>query len=169
MEIFKNTNFDFLGKKWPFIILSLVLTAAGLVSLIAKGRSALRHRFPGRSLMYVLFDQKPPVDKIRGALSAQIPGEISVVNVASSNEVIIGTEIQEERSLNPNRQKMVEVLDSTFGQSGKLDLNNSGAAALGRTAARSAAACGRGAVRRTDSEPGEGGDRVQGYAALRPA
>ena len=30
MEIFKNTNFDFLGKKWPFIIASLVLTAAGI-------------------------------------------------------------------------------------------------------------------------------------------
>ena len=26
MEIFKRTNFDFLGKKWPFIIASLVLT-----------------------------------------------------------------------------------------------------------------------------------------------
>ena len=30
MELFKNTNFDFLGKKWPFIIASLVLTVAGL-------------------------------------------------------------------------------------------------------------------------------------------
>ena len=29
MELFKNTNFDFLGKKWPFIIASLVLTVAG--------------------------------------------------------------------------------------------------------------------------------------------
>ena len=28
MELFKNTNFDFLGKKWPFIIASLVLTVA---------------------------------------------------------------------------------------------------------------------------------------------
>ena len=37
MELFKNTNFDFLGKKWPFIIASLVLTAAGLISLAMKG------------------------------------------------------------------------------------------------------------------------------------
>ena len=29
MELFKNTNFDFLGKKWPFIGASLVLTVAG--------------------------------------------------------------------------------------------------------------------------------------------
>ncbi len=130
MEIFKNTNFDFLGKKWPFIILSLVLTAAGIVSLVAKGGPRYGIDFRGGALMYVLFDRKPPVDKIRSALSAQIRGEISVVNVANSNEVIIGTEIQEERSLNTNRQKMVEVLESTFGQPGKLDVNNSGAAAL---------------------------------------
>ena len=37
MELFKNTNFDFLGKKWPFIIASLVLTAAGLISIAMKG------------------------------------------------------------------------------------------------------------------------------------
>jgi preprotein translocase subunit SecF len=30
MELFKNTNYDFLGKKWLFIAASLVLTLAGL-------------------------------------------------------------------------------------------------------------------------------------------
>ena len=43
MELFKNTNFDFLGKKWPFIILSLILSAAGLISLIVKGGPTLWH------------------------------------------------------------------------------------------------------------------------------
>jgi preprotein translocase subunit SecF len=37
MELFGHTDYDFLGKKWPFIILSLILTAAGLVSLGLKG------------------------------------------------------------------------------------------------------------------------------------
>ena len=36
MELFKNTNFDFLRYKWPFIGASLVLTAAGLISLAVK-------------------------------------------------------------------------------------------------------------------------------------
>ena len=48
MELFKNTNFDFLGKKWPFIIASLVLTVAGLGSLADEGRTKVRHRFQGR-------------------------------------------------------------------------------------------------------------------------
>ena len=37
MELFKNTNFDFLGYKWPFIIASLVLSVAGVGSLLVKG------------------------------------------------------------------------------------------------------------------------------------
>ena len=47
MELFKNTNYDFLGKKWPFIIASLILTVAGFASMAIKGLE-LRHRFQGR-------------------------------------------------------------------------------------------------------------------------
>jgi len=132
MELFKNTNFDFLGKKWPFIILSLILTAAGLVSLIARGGPKYGIDFRGGALMYVKFAQDPPVDKIRSVVSAKIPGEISVVNVSNSNEVEIGTVISEEKTLNANRQVMVETLEAAFNPSGagKLDLNNTGTAAL---------------------------------------
>ncbi len=132
MQIFKNTNFDFLGKKWPFIIGSLILTAAGLTSLALKGGPRYGIDFRGGALMYVLFNQNPPVDKIRSVLSAKIPGEISVVNITGTNEVIIGTEITDEKSLNANRQTMVDVLENTFnqGQQSKLDVNNAGAGAL---------------------------------------
>ena len=37
MELFKDTRFDFLGRKWWFILPSLILTFAGLVSLLIKG------------------------------------------------------------------------------------------------------------------------------------
>jgi preprotein translocase subunit SecF len=132
MQIFKSTNFDFLGKKWPFIIASLVLTAIGLGSLAMKGGPRYGIDFQGGALMYVLFNQNPPIEKIRSALRPAIPGEISVVNITGTNEVIIGTEIREEKTLNMNRDKMVQVLESTFnpGGEGKLDVNNSGAGAL---------------------------------------
>jgi preprotein translocase subunit SecF len=132
MQIFKNTNFDFLGKKWPFIIGSLVLTVAGLGSLALKGGPRYGIDFRGGALMYVLFNQNPPVDRVRSVLSAKIPGEITVVNITGTNEVIIGTEISDERTLNANRQTMVDVLENTFNaaRQGKLDVNNAGAAAL---------------------------------------
>ena len=81
MELFKNTNFDFLGKKWPFIIASLVLTAAGLVSLAVKGGPSYGIDFKGGALMYLRFNQEPPVQKIRSALESKMPGEISVQQI----------------------------------------------------------------------------------------
>src|SRR3982074_1696805 len=98
MELFKNTNFDFLGKKWPFIGLSLLLTAAGLISLVVRGGPRYGIDFSGGAVMYLKFIQEPPVEKIRSALSSKIPGEISVVSVSGTNEVIVGTQIQDERS-----------------------------------------------------------------------
>ena len=78
MELFKNTNFDFLGKKWPFIIASLVLTAAGLVSLAIHGGPNYGIDFKGGALIYLRFNQEPPVQKIRAALESKVTGEVSV-------------------------------------------------------------------------------------------
>lgn len=133
MELFKNTNFDFLGNKRPFIIVSVVLLAASIGSLVIKGGPRYGIDFRGGTLMDVRFAQKPSVEKLRAALSAKIPGEISVVEVAGdANEVLIGTELRSERDLNTIRQTMVETLNATFGQpgTGKLDLNNTGQQAL---------------------------------------
>ena len=129
MELFKNTNYDFLGKKWPFIIASLVLSVAGITSMIAKGGLRYGIDFKGGALMRVRFAYEPPLDKIRSAMDASIKGSNSVQNftgATAQNEVEIDTELQEERQLNINRQAMETTLLRTFGQpdSGKLDLNN---------------------------------------------
>jgi preprotein translocase subunit SecF len=128
MEFFKNTNFDFLGKKWPFIGASLVLTLAGIVSLAVKGGPKYGIDFNGGALMYLRFNQEPPVQKIRSALSGKIPGEVSVQQVSGKQEVLVGTEIAGEKELNQNRQIIEDTLRTTFGGGeGKLDLNNSAA------------------------------------------
>lgn len=128
MELFKNTNFDFLGKKWPFIGASLVLTVAGLVSLVAHGGPKYGIDFAGGALMYLRFDKEPPVDRIRTALEGKVQGEISVQQIAGAPEVQVGTQIRDEKELNANRQIIEDTLRTTFGASdGKLDLNNSSA------------------------------------------
>ena len=130
MQLFKNTDFDFLRWKWPFIGLSLLLSAAGLISLWAKGGPKYGIDFRGGALMYVRFASKPPIDKIRSALNRHFP--VDVTEVVGSNEVIIGTDLHNNQQLNQARQVMQETLESTFGagESGKLDLNNGGAEAL---------------------------------------
>ncbi|MCS7024166.1 MAG: protein translocase subunit SecF [Bryobacteraceae bacterium] len=131
MELFKNANFDFLGKKWPFIIASLLLTAAGVVSLIVKGGPKYGIDFAGGVNMYVKFAQTPPVEKLRSALSQKIPGEISVVEIPGTQEVIIGVEQKQEKDLDSARRLVVETLAANFGQTGgKLDLHNTGAGEL---------------------------------------
>ncbi len=83
MEIFKHTNFDFLGKKWPFIILSLLLTAAGLASLFVKGGPKYGIDFTGGALMDVNFIKRPPAEAIRAALHKAVAGEIEVQEVSN--------------------------------------------------------------------------------------
>lgn len=135
MEIFKDTHYDFLGKKWWFIGASLVLTALGLISIAAKGGIRYGIDFKGGALMIVKWAGQPPVDHIRAALGKKIPGEISVYelnDVTDHNQVAIGTELREERELNANRRAMQDTLEATFGQpgSGKLDFNNTSQQAL---------------------------------------
>jgi preprotein translocase subunit SecF len=134
MELFKNTNYDFLGKKWPFIIASLVLTVAGFVSMGMRGGLKYGIDFKGGALMSVKFAERPPLEKIRTAMS-QVKGEVTVNELSGGgleNVAEIGTELQEETQLNINRQAMEDVLLKTFGQpgSGKLDYNNTSTQAL---------------------------------------
>ncbi|MEO8129328.1 MAG: protein translocase subunit SecF [Bryobacteraceae bacterium] len=134
MELFKNTNFDFLGKKWPFIIASLILTAAGLVSLVARGGPRYGIDFRGGALVYVKFAEKPMPDKVRAALASKIPGggAPEVVEVQGTNELIIGTEIQDEKTLAVTRQAIGDTLAKEFGQESgsRLDINNASTGAV---------------------------------------
>ena len=128
MELFKNTNFDFLGRKWPFIGASLVLTVAGLTSLAMKGGPSYGIDFKGGALLRLRFNEEPPVARIRAALDSKIPGEkvVQQITNAGKPEVLVGTEIRDEKELNAERQTIEETLRTTFsGADGKLDLNNS--------------------------------------------
>jgi len=130
MELFKNTNFDFLGKKWPFIGLSLVLSAAGLISMGVKG---MRYGidFKGGGQIWLRFAQEPPVQQSRSALESKLPGEVSVQQVTGKPEVLIGTEIKDEKELNANIQLIEEILRGMYSDtSGKIDLNNASSAEL---------------------------------------
>jgi preprotein translocase subunit SecF len=131
MELFKNTNYDFLGKKWPFIIASLILTAAGLTSLAIHGGPTYGIDFKGGAEMRLKFNQQPPLEKIRTALGKSIKGEITVQQISGTQEVLVQTEIQGETQLNQSRQQIEDTLRTMFADpSGKLDANNSSAAQL---------------------------------------
>ena len=133
MELFRNTNYDFLGKKWPFIIASLILTAAGLISLLVKGGPRYGIEFKGGMLITVKFQGAPPLDAIRTALNKALPDPPTVQSFeAATNEISIGTEGADDQTLAKNHQIVLDTLKSHFGQpnNNKLDLNNASEAAL---------------------------------------
>ena len=102
MELFKNTNFDFLGKKWPFIIASLVSDGGRAGQSGGEGRPEVRHRFQGRraGLREVRVRTAAAGTNPHGRW-AKIPGEMfRVQQVRGTNEVMVGTEIQDEKKLN---------------------------------------------------------------------
>ena len=130
MELFHNTNFDFLKWKWPFITLSLVVTAAGFISLAVKHGPKYGIDFRGGAEMRLRFATEPPMSKIRAALDKDVPGS-SLQQLTGAQEVEVVTPITDEKDLNANRQKIEDTLKAMFSDSsGKLDVNNSSADTL---------------------------------------
>lgn len=131
MQILQNTNFDFLGNKKPFIAISLLLLAAGFASLLIKGGPRYGIDFKGGTLMYIKFANPPHEDEIRKALGAKIPGEITVQRVVGSNELMVGTEMANERDLEVTRSQVRDTIAEKFGGvKGKPDFHSIGRDAL---------------------------------------
>jgi preprotein translocase subunit SecF len=73
----------------------------------------------------------PKIDDLRGALSARLPGEISVQEDRSSGEFIIGTELADEKKLDEARQAVQQSLREKYANLGnKVDLNNASQATV---------------------------------------
>lgn len=99
IEIFKNTNYDFLGKKWLFIGLSWLLILAGAVSVAWRAWDGNPNTHPfnmgvdfaGGSIVTVKFGAAPDLGKLRSAIEAQgIPGGAIVLQpVEKKNEVLV--------------------------------------------------------------------------------
>jgi preprotein translocase subunit SecF len=124
MQLFRETKFDFLGWKWPFIAASTVLMTAGLISLTVKGGPLYGIDFRGGAVMDVMFTGQPPISQIRSALAAKIRGDINVTTL-DSHEVLIGIDLRDERRLEEARQTMTATLRATFvADSAKLEFNN---------------------------------------------
>ncbi len=93
MELFRHTSFDFLGRKWWFILPSLFLIAAGAASLVAHGGPQYGIDFTGGAVMDVQWQGVPPIERLRAAVEERVK-DASVVaahDASGSNEVLIST------------------------------------------------------------------------------
>jgi preprotein translocase subunit SecF len=73
MQIFKTPNYDFVRWRWHALALSLVVILAGAFNIWKNGLQ-LGVDFEGGTIVIVQFDQVPPLERIREALAANMPG-----------------------------------------------------------------------------------------------
>jgi len=133
VEFFRNTNIDFLGKKWYFLAFSLIFSVAGICSMLFWHHIPWGVEFRGGTLVYVKFAQTPDLDQIRKDMNRAglHDPKIQRYGQAAENEVLVDLGIQEtsEAALDQGKNTIIRALEPPAA-SGKQDLNNTGASTL---------------------------------------
>ncbi|HKN16105.1 MAG TPA: protein translocase subunit SecF [Candidatus Sulfotelmatobacter sp.] len=133
MEFFRNTNIDFLGKKWYFLAFSLVFSVAGILSMLFWHGIPYGVDFRGGTLVYVKFSHTPNDNALRAAMdrAGLHNAKIQRYDQPSNNEVLIDLDVQEtsEQALDNGKVKIINTLE-TNAPAGKVDLNNASSLAI---------------------------------------
>jgi preprotein translocase subunit SecF len=124
VELFRNVNVDWLGKKWYFLGFSLIFSIAGIVSMGVHWAQIgspvpLGVDFRGGTEVQVQFQQHPDIGAIRQAIDAAgiKDARIQPFNTSnpSLNEVLISLpEQKDESSLDAGRQEIVNALHAHY-------------------------------------------------------
>jgi len=89
IELFRNPNYDFIGKRrWAYTV-SIVFTLIALISLAAHRGLRYDIDFTGGTLIQVRFEQAPTVAKIRRSLATIQLGESIIQEFGDAREFII--------------------------------------------------------------------------------
>ena len=128
VEFFRNTNIDFLGKKWYFLVFSLVFSVAGVLSMAFWHGIPLGVDFRGGTLVYVKYAHTPDPSAIHNEIerAGLRNARVQRYGQATNNEVLIALDIQEtsEQALDKGKLQIIQALES-HATAGKQDLNNS--------------------------------------------
>jgi preprotein translocase subunit SecF len=127
VEFFRNTNIDFLGKKWYFLAFSLVFSVAGLFSMLFWHHIPWGVDFRGGTLVYVKFSHTPDDNVIRADMDrvGLHDAKIQRFGLAANNEELVDLDVREtsEKALDEGKLKIIQALE-TNAPAGKDDLNN---------------------------------------------
>jgi len=132
VEFFRDTNIDFLGKKWYFLAFSLIFSVAGLCSIFFWHGIPLGVEFRGGTLVYLKFEQTPNLDQIRHDLdrAGLHDPRIQRFGQTADNEVLVDLGLKEtsEAALDKGKNTIIHALE-TPGET-RQDLNNTGESSL---------------------------------------
>ena len=94
MELFKQPNIDWLGKKWYFLGFSLIFSVAGVLSMLFWHHIPKGVDFKGGTQITVNFDRSPNEDHIRQAIDKAGVHDARITRISggttqTSNQVVI--------------------------------------------------------------------------------
>ncbi len=143
MELFKNLQIDWLSKKWIFVTGSVLISLAGIVSLVIKGGPRYGIDFRGGTQVSLKFKDAPPLNRLRDVLVAQGLGEptLQQLGEVSDNELLVSLDMQAtDNQLDAGRQAIVKALQQEFNVTGsKSNFNEIGANSIAQVLAQSPA------------------------------
>ena len=125
MELFREVNIDWLGRKWYFLAFSLIFSVTGLLSMAFWHHIPLGVDFRGGTQVTVHFDRPPDEDHIRAAMEragvrdARIQ-RISGANGQAANNVIVSLpqSTAQDTAHDQGRAEVENALTSNYHDSG---------------------------------------------------
>jgi preprotein translocase subunit SecF len=132
MELFHEPSYDWMGKKWYFISLSLALLVAGLISIAAHHGLLYGIEFRSGTQVRVKFTKAPDIGAIRRQLSRENwkGASIQSIDVSSAHSVMIELPLEKGASsgtaLDAGKAAIIKALTALYGgaSQGKVDFNN---------------------------------------------
>lgn len=122
IQLFRNPNYDFIGKRKYAYIISAIFIAIGLVSLIAKGGLHYDVDFAGGTLVQVRFEQAPTVARVRSALATTQLGEAVIQEFGDPHEYILRLPLAAQPASPEEISKRVQTALSSASGLGKYEI-----------------------------------------------
>ena len=89
MQVFKKTNFDFIGMRYRAYIFSSLILGSGIVSLVMKGGPKLGIDFKGGNLIQLAFKKDIPMQDVRSVLTQVGYADAELQGITGRPSIII--------------------------------------------------------------------------------
>jgi preprotein translocase subunit SecF len=135
MELFRQTNIDFLKYRWWAIGASWALILVGMFFIFVQKGLKFGIDFSGGTAIAVRFKERPDVDHLRKILDGANLGEIGIQRYeeAEKNEVLIRVQQQAKEGRDVASEVLAALRQGLEGPTdpSKIDINTEGKATLG--------------------------------------
>jgi preprotein translocase subunit SecF len=121
VELFRNVNIDWLGKKWYFLGFSLIFSVSGIVSMgyhwsHIGSPIPLGVDFRGGTQVQMQFQNPPDLNAIRSAIDAAGIKGATVVqfDTPDKHEMLISLPEESDSSVDTGRKQIVDALNARY-------------------------------------------------------